>query len=190
MTKPPRLDRLSMGERIAYARTKYRLNRAQLGANVGVTRAAISLYEHDKIRPRPEIMERLAEMFHSEQEWFEAGRGKAPDPLDAPVIIHEINLGHLTTQINDLRDLRTGREWRLPTAMFEGTPDPDHMVAICAPNAAGPIQPGDRVVIDTLRWQGEGIFLVIDAAGAQLRPVEALEEVRIIGLAVAYFRSL
>lgn len=166
------------------------MSQAQLAAHLSVTRAAISQYEQDKIRPRPVVVERLADFFNSDPEWFDRGRGKAPDALDAPVTILEINVALLTPQITDLRDLFTGRRWRLPAATFPGVElDEEHMVAITAQTAAGPIQQGDRVVIDIRRRRTrEGLFLVAKATGAELCSYAA--GLRTMGRAVAYLRSL
>jgi transcriptional regulator with XRE-family HTH domain len=183
-------EHLSIGERIALARDEYRLSQAQLGANLGVTRAAVSQYEQDRIRPRPKVFDRLAELFNSDPEWFERGRGRAPDALDAPVDILEINVERLTGQTGALRDLHGGRRWRLPIATFPGIQlAPDHTVAITAPNDAGPILAGDRVLVDGRRCEGDGVFLVVDAEGPRLA-MTTVNYDRVLGRAIAYLRTL
>ena len=184
-------NRTTTGERIALAREVYRLTQGQLGATLGVTRAAVSQYEQDKIRPRPKVITRLAAAFNVDPEWFEHGEGRAPDPLDVPVTILVVNVACLTPEIANLRDLRTGREWQLPAATFEGIRiDPDHMVAIQAPNDAAPIARGDRVLIDTRCREGAGVFLVVGAVGGQLRCLEMNKPSLVAGRAVAYLRTL
>lgn len=189
-------ERLSVGDRIARARDAYRLSQAQLSLHLNVTRAAVSQYEKDMITPRPGIFERLAELFNSDVAWFETGRGKAPEPLDAPVTIKEIDVGGLHDGIADLRRLGNGREWRLPAAVFaaaeEALLDLDYIVAVRAPNDAEPIRQGDHVLIDTCRCTGEGVFLVVDpAAGAQLRRCCGDQgEPWIAGRVITYLRAL
>jgi transcriptional regulator with XRE-family HTH domain len=185
------LKKTTIGERIAIARDKYGLSQAQLGATLGVTRAAISQYEQNKITPRPKVIDRLAELFNADPEWFDRGRGKAPDPLDVPVNILEINVERLTSKITDVRDLRNGRRWRLPTDALTQV-EMNQVVAILAPNDAGPIQSGDRVLIDTRRCEGDGVFLLIDEQGASLRDwFDGFpEDARVVGRAVAYLRAL
>jgi transcriptional regulator with XRE-family HTH domain len=185
-------DALKVGKRIANAREAYRLNQAQLAANLGVTRAAISQYEQGKITPRAKIIDRLADLFNSDPEWFQHGRGKSPSVLDAPLTLREINVERLTAHIADPCDLANGREWRLPMGMFAKLPLAvhDHMVVIVAPNDAGPIQRGDKVVINTRRHKGKGVALV-----AYLADLARLEEgplggVRIVGYAVGFYRPL
>jgi transcriptional regulator with XRE-family HTH domain len=183
----------TIGARIALARDTYRLSQSQLGANLGVTRAAVSQYEQDKIRPRPRVIDRLAEMFNSDPEWFERGSGKGPDVLDVPVTIPEINIALLTLQAPDPRELHVGRHWRLPSATFEEIDKlRDHMVAILAPNDAAPILAGDRVLIDTRRHRGAGVFLFIDPIGVRLssRDGNFPSKARIIGRAIGYLRTL
>lgn len=188
------LRHFSIGERIALARDRYQLSQSQLAANLGVTRAAISLYEQDKIRPRQEVVERLAAMFNTKPAWFEQGRGRSPRALDAPLSITEVNVERLTSKILDLRDLPTGRRWQVPTEMFaDAKLSPDDLLMIRAPNYAYPIHLGDRVVINTQGLDpADAIFLVVDAVGARLRRYEpgCAEVVRVYGQAVAYFRTL
>jgi transcriptional regulator with XRE-family HTH domain len=183
----------SVGHRIAAARDAYKLNQAQLAANLGVTRAAISQYEQDKIKPRDEIIDKLALTFNSDPEWFRYGRGRQPSVLDAPLTLPEIVVEHLRPQTAGLaRELGGGREWKLPMAMFAKLPLAvhDHMVVIVAPNAAGAIQRGDRVVINTRRHKGKGVALVVSTA----EPARLVEDpprgARVVGYAVAYFRTL
>lgn len=185
----PRIDHKSIGKRIAWARGEYQLSQAQLGANLGVTRAAISQYEQDKMRPRAKVFDELAKLFDADPEWFERGRGKAPDVLDAPVTILEVNVERLTPKMSsDLRELHTGLRWRLPAATFQGVElHPDHVVAILAPNAAGQIQRGDRVLINSWRRSGEGVFLAVDETGARL---QVGADAHVVGRAVAYLRRI
>lgn len=187
-------ERLSVGDRIARARDTYRLSQAQLGVHLAVTRAAVSQYEKDKITPRPRIFDKLAELFNADPEWFESGRGKAPEALDAPVRVTEINVASLTSEVADPRDLSNGREWQLPAAAFAKieTTNYDHLIAMLAPNDAQPISQGDYVLVDTRRHDGDGVFLVVDpASGPQLRRCRGdAEEPRIVGRAITYLHAL
>ena len=186
-----RIEHKSIGKRIAWARAEYQLSQAQLAANVGVTRAAISQYEQDKMRPRPKVFDELAKLFDADPEWFERGRGRAPDVLDAPVTILEVNVERLTLRTSgDLRDLHTGLRWRLPAATFEGIElSSNHMVAILAPNDAGPILAGDKVLIDARLRDGEGVYLTVDETGARLQ-VGCGADAQAVGRAVAYLRRI
>jgi transcriptional regulator with XRE-family HTH domain len=182
----------SVGERIAFARNEYGLSQAQLGANLRVTRAAVSQYEQDKIRPRPVVIERLAALFNADPEWFDRGRGKAPNPLDAPVAIPEINGAALTPEITDPRELATGRQWRIPaeTVVFMAVDPGDNLITLWAPNDADHVRRGDRVVIDTRRDDGgDGVFLIASEAGARLyRGCDAPTDAKIVGRVVGYLR--
>lgn len=185
----------TVGERIAVARDEYKLSQVQLAAHVGVTRAAISQYELDKTRPRRKIIDRLAELFNAAPEWFERGRGKAPDPLEWPVVIPEIDVLRLTPGIADPRDLSLGPQWKVPVGMFPGVVvAAETLVAFRAPNDAGPVQCGDRVVIDIeRRGPADGVFLTVGATGARLCRYKTLiddPEPQIVGQAIAYFRAL
>lgn len=177
----------TIGERIAVARERYRLSQRQLGANLGLTRAAISQYEQDKIRPRAKIIEKLAQMFHADPEWFERGRGKAPDEIDAPVVEPGFSVGGM---LMETVDLSVG--WAPPTSI--SPPPTNDLFVILAPNAAGPIHRGDKVLIDgRRRYEGAGVYLIIDAARPRLRHYKAepdSEEVRSIGRAIAYLQCL
>jgi transcriptional regulator with XRE-family HTH domain len=183
----------SVGQRILAARKDYNLNQAQLAANLGITRAAISQYEQDKIRPRAKVLDLLADLFNSDPEWFEYGRGKSPSVLDKPLKLREINVERLTPQIADPCDLANGRHWFLPMGMFAKLPLAvhDHMVVIVAPNDAGPIQRGDKVVINTRRHKGKGVALVAyDAELARLQETPLRGDARIVGYAVGLYRAL
>jgi transcriptional regulator with XRE-family HTH domain len=186
----------TIGKRIAAARGKYHLSQAELGASIGVTRAAISQYEQAKIRPRTEVLVELAKVFNAAEEWFEWGRGAGPDSLGAPYTIHEISLAKITPKTTKLREHRTGRDWRLPTSAVPGIDlDPEHMVAVEAPNAADPILCGDRVLVDARRRVGDGVFLCVDEGlGAHFRVFishkSADADLPILGRAVAFFRTL
>jgi len=175
----------SIGARIATARTTYDLSQAQLAKLVDVTRAAISQYEQDKIRPRSEVIGRLADLFNSDPEWFEHGRGRAPDALDAPVEIPEVNVELLTGSPTPT----TLRQWQLPAGTFAG--EIGDMAVIVAPNNAGSIRRGDRVVIDMSRREGR-FALAITAGGKRLlqAPSDLPQDVQIIGYAAAYLRIL
>lgn len=189
-------ERRTVGNRILQAREQYGLSQQQLGHHLDITRSAISQYEKDRIRPRPEIIAALAEFFKVDPSWFEAGKGLSPDPLAAPVIITEINVARVTESLADLRDCGIGREWRLPAATFAGAAaDYERMVAIVAMNHVPPILfAGDKVLIDPSHRHGEGVFLVVDRTkGPQLRRYpEARPDngETIVGRAVAYLRTL
>jgi transcriptional regulator with XRE-family HTH domain len=188
-------QRLTIGDRIAIAREKYGLTQAKLGANLKVSRAAVSQYEKDLIRPRPEIFDMLAELFNADPEWFERGKGRAPQAHDAPVTIPEINVANVTHRLADPREAGNGRFWQVPRAAFSGVDiSPDHMVTIQAPNPVGSIQAGDSVVIDTRRRKGEGIFLVLDVATRcpELRRYDGRKPDRsqIVGRAAGHFSVL
>lgn len=184
---------LTVGNRIAIAREKYGMSQGQVGLGLGLTRAAISQYEKNMIQPRRVIIAKLAALFNADPEWFEHGRGKAPDVLDAPVVVPEINVT-LLPKVVDPYHLAIGREWRLPVAAFPETKVHKDMVVIEAPNAAGPIQTGDRVLIDTDRHDGNAsdVFLICDTTGAELRQLGAgfAEGTRIVGRAAVYLRAL
>jgi transcriptional regulator with XRE-family HTH domain len=183
-------ERLSVGDRIARARDAYRLSQAQLGAHLRVTRAAVSQYEKDQIKPRPGVFEKLGQLFDADPAWFEQGRGRPPAPPDTPVTIPEINVAALHERTLDPRELSNGREWRLPATVFPNTESFNHIVAILAPNDAHPICRGDHVLIDTRRRQGAGVFLVVDPAkGPQLCCGDAAEA-WIVGRAITYLRVL
>jgi transcriptional regulator with XRE-family HTH domain len=170
----------TVGNRIAAIRDKYNLTQAQLGANVGVTRAAISLYEKNMARPRAEVVDRLAALFNADPEWFDRGRGKGPGRIKAPAPPAEIE-ALLRPQFLEVGYLAKAKVKHADT------------VAILAPNAAGRIQRGDSVVIDTRRRKGgdDGVFLVADATGVALRQgCAGSPDTRILGRAVAYLRSL
>jgi transcriptional regulator with XRE-family HTH domain len=178
----------SIGKRIATARTTYRLSQAELAHNLGVTRAAISQYEQGKIRPRPLMIDRLAALFNADPDWFERGRGTAPSALDAPMKIPEVNVELLTGRP---LDLEAARKWELPGGIFAGKIG-DQIMVIVAPNRAGPIRRGDRVVIDMSRREGIGLALAISGAGIPVfRAASDLpEDAQIIGYAAAYLRTL
>jgi len=154
--------RLSVGDRISQAREDFGLSQAQLSHHLAVTRAAVSLYEKDKIRPRPDIFQALAAFFSADPEWFEWGHGRAPDSIEAK-----------------------------PATTFGALPGvQSHMIAITAPNDVGSIQAGDKVLVDPLARDGAGVFLVIDPAkGSQLRACET-EGARIVGRVVGFYRAL
>jgi transcriptional regulator with XRE-family HTH domain len=83
----------TVGQRITATRGMYRINQAQLGERLGITRAAISLYEQGRVSPSAKVLDRLAKVFNCDPEWFGYGRGKAPDAplvtidaLDAPLV--------------------------------------------------------------------------------------------------------
>ena len=182
----------TLGTRLRYARGKHNISQSQLAANIGITRAAISLYEADKMRPREEIINRLSELFGAGPEWFDSGVGKGPQQLDPPEFFAEITVERLTPEVTDLYTLHNGRYWQVPLAKRpKGKP-----VAIKAPNDAEPIRRGDHVVIDTGRTshhQG-GVVLVIDLAGpANPRLCTGRhqpERVRVIGRVIACLWAL
>lgn len=187
----------TIGDRIKAARQTYRMSQQQLSENLDLTRAAVSLYEQDRIRPRDEVVLRLAAIFNTPPEWFAYGRGNPPTSHDVPVDIPEIDLARYTGKVADLRSLKTGRFWRLPTMVFEEglAISPDHMLAMAAPTDVPPVvKTGDRVVVDLHRRTGPaGVYLVVDPQkGACLRhywnPHPSGPD--IVGRVVAYLRSV
>lgn len=188
MTKPKK--RSTVGMRIGQARAAYRISQSQLGAMLKVTRAAISQYEQDKIRPRDEVIERLAEVFGASAEWFVTGRGAQPAPVDLPITVPEIEVAQITPKVADLSRLATERQWNLPPGALGCAITPDHMVAFVAPNDAGSILAGDRVVVDLQSRTGPGVFLVVTDAGAQLIRDVADGHADTLGRVVAYLRAI
>lgn len=191
----------TVGNRIEEARTSYRMSQAQLAIMLKKTRAAVSLYEQDKIAPRSKVIERLAEVFGAAPEWFAHGRGAAPKPVDHHVTIPEIDVALITPTLTDLRHLRTGKEWSLPASIFNCAITPNHMmVAFESADHVYPlISAGDRVVVDLQRRMpdadGPGVFLAYVAddrqCGAHLcgytgEPIGA----DILGRVVALFRAV
>jgi transcriptional regulator with XRE-family HTH domain len=75
----------TVGERIAYARQSCALTQAELGKLLGVTKQSVSQWERDTAHPRFQVFDRLAEIFSADPEWFERGRGKAPEMTYAKV---------------------------------------------------------------------------------------------------------
>jgi transcriptional regulator with XRE-family HTH domain len=184
----------TVGSRIAQARATYSMSQAQLGMMLDVTRAAVSQYEKNKIAPRAQVIDRLAEVFNAAPEWFTHGRGTEPRPADVPIIIPEIDVGLITPQIGDLHSLKTGRLWSLPSAAFDHPVAADHMVAFVSPFRAQPVSIGDRVVIDMLlRSAAEaGVFLVYqEPRGARLCRCDKIPaEAHVLGRVVALLRTV
>ena len=54
---------MSLGKTIAQLRTRKGWTQAQLAEHVGMTSAHINRLEHDRMKPRPKTLERLAEAF-------------------------------------------------------------------------------------------------------------------------------
>lgn len=190
-------EELSVGARIALARERHGLSQNQLAKYLDKTRAAVSQYEKNMIMPRPKVFDALAKFFNADPEWFEHGRGKAPDPFDAQITIPEINVAKLTEKVADLSALGVGRaKWELPASSFRFIVDAQHrIVAARAPNDVGPIQEGDGVLIDAAqRRRAEGVFLVVDRTqGPQLRQYHSdskADGAWVVGRAVARFHML
>jgi transcriptional regulator with XRE-family HTH domain len=143
----------TIGARITQARLRYHITQAQLAVNVEVTRAAISQYEKDIIRPRDEVVERLARHFDVDPAWFMAGKGRSPAKLGPPLTVHQINVHDLTPQtIDNLVALKSGRyPWYLPAGFIVPPVDKTKVIAIRAPNdtesSSRPVRKGDRLVI-------------------------------------------
>jgi transcriptional regulator with XRE-family HTH domain len=173
----------TVGDRIAATRDKYNLSQAQLGANLGVTRAAISLYEKNKAVPRPEVVDRLAALFNADPEWFDRGRGKGP------------TRSHLRPKIANVEALLRPQFMDVGYLARTNVKDAD-TVAILAPNDAGSVRRGDNVVIDIRRREGggDGVFLIVDGADVELRQWDDSypfpDDARILGRAIAVLRAI
>lgn len=159
MSKPKKPKQVTIGARIEQARTGYRMSQSQLGAMLKVTRAAVSLYEKDRNRPRAEVIDRLAELFGASPEWFTHGHGDAPAAPDLPLTIPEIEAAQITPEVANPARLATSRIWTLPGGVLDGS---DQLITIVAPNAVRPVSVGDRVVVDLQQRspaERPGVFL-------------------------------
>jgi transcriptional regulator with XRE-family HTH domain len=191
----------TVGSRIEAVRINYNMSQAQLGVMLAKTRAAVSQYEQDKITPRPKVIDRLAEVFGASPEWFTHGRGEPPRAADLSVTIPEINVGLITPALANLRDIKTGREWSLPSSLFNLPIKHNHMMVVfeSADRVAPFIHVGERVVVDLERrapGAEPGVFLAYDASsprrpGAHLcRYDRCAPKADILGRVVGAFRSL
>ena len=181
----------TIGERINFARESYEWNQTELSEMIEVTRAAVSQYEKDMIRPRAEIIDRLARVFNADPEWFTHGRGRGPKRVEAPVIIPEIDLALYTPHVTDLRHLRLGADIGLRKSWLDNYAG--DTVTFVAPNAAGPVAEGDHVLVDLKRLgPGAGVFLVFEAKACRLCAADpALNDTRhYLGRVIAYFRTI
>jgi transcriptional regulator with XRE-family HTH domain len=179
----------TVGERIELARGTRDISQAKLAELLDVTRAAVSQYEQDRITPRGKVIDRLAEVFHTVPEWFTHGRGPAPKPEDACLVIPEIDLGAYSESVTDLKHLRVGRDWVLPRGLFACPVTAGCLVAFAAPNAvADAVCDGDAVVVDTSSKAGPGVFLVYVDGGLWLRRLRS--HAHILGRVIASFRSV
>jgi transcriptional regulator with XRE-family HTH domain len=190
--KPPAEAGLdTVGARIITARRVYNITQVQLAERLAVTRAAISQYEQDKNRPRPHVIDRLAEVFNADPEWFDRGRGKAPKRSDVPVTVAEVALDGINSHVTDLRNLRIGFDWRVPMRAFELPVSAEHIIVFKATNRAATILPGDWVLVDTERLVGPStaVFLVqsLAAPSPHLRRGNPPGS-QILGRVVAYVR--
>jgi transcriptional regulator with XRE-family HTH domain len=189
----------TIGERINFARDVYCWNQTELSEMIEVTRAAVSQYEKDMIRPRAEILDRLARVFNTDPEWFLFGRGRPPRAVETPVIIPEIDLELLTPRVKDLRTLRLGCDVGLRKSWFDAGARTDQTVTFVAPNTAAPVEAGDHVVVDLSRRRpGRGVFLVYrrpqDGKGAgecRLAPHGGHHNgLDTLGRVIAYYRAI
>lgn len=64
-----------IGERIKSARDAAQLSQYQLAQAIGVTPNTIWRYEHGEMRPRGDVIVRLAEKLGRPVEWFYQGSG-------------------------------------------------------------------------------------------------------------------
>jgi transcriptional regulator with XRE-family HTH domain len=183
-------DEPTIGERINSARDLYDWNQTELSEMIEVTRAAISQYEMDMIKPRPEIVERLARVFNADPEWFVFGRGRGPRQVETPVIIPAIDVSMITSQVTDLRHLRLGCDVGLRKSWFKGRPSKKQLVTFVAPNDAGPVLAGDNVVVDLGRRDGDGVFLGRDRAGDARLYVEPPKDLDVLGRVISYHRAI
>ncbi|PRH05445.1 hypothetical protein C6T60_14640 [Burkholderia multivorans] len=69
----------SIGARIVRSRAGLKLSQAELAARVGIAPTQLSRYEMGKNRPRPEMIQRLAEALDVLPEWLETGEGSVND---------------------------------------------------------------------------------------------------------------
>jgi transcriptional regulator with XRE-family HTH domain len=191
-----------LGARIEQARSLYGWSQDRLGKMIAKTRAAISQYEKDMIRPKPEVLDQLADIFNADPEWFTHGRGAAPKPTDVPLVIPEIDLTRFTEQhVDSLRDLRAGRDWRLPAGLFDGPVTPERLVGMRAPRACAPVYPGDRIIVDEAQRDdpSRGLYLIFSREKRALYLIERKrrraaasksDDPVVLGRVVAYFRAL
>lgn len=68
---------MTIGQRIAEARTKASLNQSQLAARLSVAPQSVQQWEQDKTTPRRERVERLAALLNVSPEWILFGRDPA-----------------------------------------------------------------------------------------------------------------
>lgn len=192
----PRMKKTTtVGQRIHTARHTYGINQRELADNLGITRAAVSQYEQDRIRPRAKVIAALAEYFLSDPAWFEHGLGRPPSAVNAPVTISEVNAERLTS-IADPRNI--GRRWTVPaSALTPPAADdvgyaPDHLLMIVAPNDCGAVSAGDSVVIVEAKFaKHDGIALVLTQEGPQLlADGSSVTGQDVAGYAIAYFHAL
>ncbi|AQQ20257.1 helix-turn-helix domain-containing protein [Burkholderia cenocepacia] len=69
----------SIGARIIRSRAGLKLSQAELAARVGIAPTQLSRYEMGKNKPRPEMIQRLAEALDVLPEWLETGEGSVND---------------------------------------------------------------------------------------------------------------
>ena len=186
----------TVGDRIAIARGFYQMSQADLAKRLSLTRAAVSQYEADQILPRRRVVERLTEIFGSSSGWFELGVGLPPRPPERTVPIAEIE-GHLVTKrVSDLRDLRSQREWAVPSSLLSRHEISDAVIFIFAPDDVLPeIQRGDHVLVDLGRTEVrvEAIYFVIEDDRPRLlrlKPGRRKTGLMVRGQVVGYFRML
>ncbi len=92
---------MSLGKTIAQLRTRKGWTQAQLAEHVGMTSAHINRLEHDRMKPRPKTLERLAEAFGTSI----ADLTQAVEhPLAADWARQDPELGQLVGQIPLLND--------------------------------------------------------------------------------------
>ncbi|MGS1060517.1 helix-turn-helix domain-containing protein [Burkholderia glumae] len=103
----------SIGARIVQSRAGLHLSQAQLAERVGIAPTQLSRYEMDKNKPRPEMLQRLAEALDVEANWLATGEGAVNkvDPDDVPTGSKVISLEVDGQQFVALRRLskKTGK---------------------------------------------------------------------------------
>lgn len=182
----------TVGQRIITARQTYDITQVQLAERLALTRAAISQYEQDKNRPRPHVIDRLAEVFNADPEWFDRGRGNGPKRSDVPVTVAEVALDGITSHVTDLRNLRIGFDWRVPMRAFELPVSAEHIIVFRATNNAAPVRVGDWVLVDTEQHTGpeHSVFLVQSsrAPAPHLRHGNHPDGCEILGRVMGWYR--
>lgn len=74
------MDLLNFGNKLKELRTQNKMTQQQLAAQIGVTKSVISYYELQERSPSPEILLKLASVFHVSTDYLlGAGKDKALD---------------------------------------------------------------------------------------------------------------